>query len=750
MCSPRRFLRIACFLLYPIAAMAQDGSLPKMVRPNPDRRGFPVSPQPNVKASGQAAGAMQSVGAHADSTSEVFLLPNSCVGEAYQLDIEALLREKYRLKIVTTREAILQWSLVDGELPAGLTIRSDGKVAGTPETYREKPYVFSVSVVDRTVGNSAPLLIPLSVIVAPPRLRLARIEGPALVPIDNAASPSRGNENEPQASDVPTTPAPEGSREPNPMPEVRNNNHPPLPTEVTDAPSENRGFLSKIVSVVGFQDGGSGSTMKPKGCDPGSKANRLPSDEELKPLEGDTSTQNTCVEFTNLNTLKYRYEFNTKTTRTEGPDLSTLPFLPKITPTTAAAPAKANTPAPTTNTPGVIARSARMPGTDKNKKEADARNALEAELKLLDRRFNTVSQGLFSVEGDLHNVEELINQRITEVQNAHNKSVLLANAAGSYLGSGDTTTLLTKVGQTKTAVDTALTLDWPAADLTSVMNDLNELTRGLESLRFDMTGNQDISQEAWTEWMAANQDRYSRVRDRIAELKTKVTTISGGVIAFNEAKNVLSGWQLVLDNVDNQKAAAFTRKVFVSCHTDEAETKSNKLTISKTDRTTANATEVTRDVLTVNCYSRVAFTAGFNFSTLDEKEFSVVNSAGTESGTTVKKFGFTNRSSFRPNPLALVNIRFTDQPTINWHASFGAVVDLKGQTGTDVEAVAGVSFSLRRLIFITPFALHFGRVNKLAGGFKEGDVVPESIATPPIEKAWKVGYTGGITFRIAP
>jgi hypothetical protein len=97
-----------------------------------------------------------------------------------------------------------------------------------------------------------------------------------------------------------------------------------------------------------------------------------------------------------------------------------------------------------------------------------------------------------------------------------------------------------------------------------------------------------------------------------------------------------------------------------------------------------------------------------------------------------------------------LNFRFTEYPNFNWHASFGAVVDLKGQTGTDVEPVAGVSFSIRRLIFITPFALHFGRVNKLAGGFKEGDVVPDSIATPPIEKAWKVGYTGGITFRIAP
>jgi hypothetical protein len=282
------------------------------------------------------------------------------------------------------------------------------------------------------------------------------------------------------------------------------------------------------------------------------------------------------------------------------------------------------------------------------------------------------------------------------------------------------------------------------------MTDLNELSKSLEGLRFNNLGEQDISQETWTEWIGANQDRFARVRDRIAELKTKINTDNAGLTAFNETKDKLAGWLLVLENVDNQGAAAFKQEAFVSCQTDEAESKSNQLSITKTDRTVANATAVTRDVLKVSCYSRVAFTAGFNFSTLDEKEFSVVNAAGATSGTTVKQFGFTSRSNFRPNPLALVNFRFTEYPNFNWHASFGAVVDLKGHTGTDVEPVAGVSFSIRRLLFITPFALHFGRVNKLAGGFKEGDVVPDSIATPPIEKAWKVGYTGGITFRIAP
>jgi hypothetical protein len=127
----------------------------------------------------------------AQSANDVFQLPDGQAREAYRVDIEAVLRERYRQKIDTgVNGSILQWSIVDGELPAGMTVRTDGNVVGTPEAAREKPYVFRVAVVDRAVANSSPLLISLGVVIAPPRLRLTRIEGPALVPMDGSASTS--------------------------------------------------------------------------------------------------------------------------------------------------------------------------------------------------------------------------------------------------------------------------------------------------------------------------------------------------------------------------------------------------------------------------------------------------------------------------------------------------------------------------------------------------------------------------------
>lgn len=612
-----------------------------------------------------------------------------------------------------------------------MTIRANGTVIGTQSTYRAQPYQFRVRIVDQSASNPEQLVIPLSIAVAPPGLRLARIDGPALVRYDEATA-SRG-----AASKGPAEPTAEeqlATREPVAIP-VRK-----CSTVFAAAPP--------VANTLAQSGGAGGTSTQPQGCNKRS-ARKMVSDEAHTPLEGDTSTQNTCVQFENLNMLKYRIEFSNKTTRTEGPDISSLPFLPKFTPTSTSAPAQAGTAAPGEGAAPVIALSNRS-----GQPQSNAKVTIKSDFDKLDERFNKVAKDLKDAETYIRtNIEEPINVAVTAIQDAHKKSVRLANSADFYLQSNNVSGLLTEVGDTKALVDPALRETWPTQGITNALNNLGDLALDLESLRLDPlspTRNQDVTSEGWAAWLAANQDRFTRVRDRITELTAKVNTINNGITVFNEAKNVLADWQLIINNVDNQKAAAFQQEAFVSCHTDEGEGKSSKLTMSKTDRTVSNPATVTREVLTVNCYSRVAFTAGFNFSSLDEKEFSVVESAGATPDATVKKFGFTNRSSFRPSPLALLNIRFTDNPVLNWHASFGAVVDLKGQTGTDVEPVAGVSFSIRRLIFITPFAVHFGRVNKLAGGFKEGDVVPEGIATPPIEKAWKVGYTGGVTFRIAP
>ena len=156
--------------------------------------------------------------ARANTTTEVYVLPESRAGQSYQSDIEAVLRDKYSLQVETSKsDSILQWFLLDGELPPGLTLRTNGSVVGTPSTYRPQPYQFRVRVIDQSVNNGEQLVIPLSIAVAAPGLRLSRITGPTLVRSDDAAlsrSKAPKQSGGPRADGQVATPESVGTSEP--------------------------------------------------------------------------------------------------------------------------------------------------------------------------------------------------------------------------------------------------------------------------------------------------------------------------------------------------------------------------------------------------------------------------------------------------------------------------------------------------------------------------------------------------------
>lgn len=128
--------------------------------------------------------------ANADTPPLTLALPEARASEVYSADIEAVLRMKYRLKIETAaRTSILQWTFVDGELPPGLMVRSNGTVAGTPRASRNEAYRFRVQVVDIADNNPEPLFLDVSVLIASPRLRLTKISAPTLAPVDEEVAP---------------------------------------------------------------------------------------------------------------------------------------------------------------------------------------------------------------------------------------------------------------------------------------------------------------------------------------------------------------------------------------------------------------------------------------------------------------------------------------------------------------------------------------------------------------------------------
>ena len=128
--------------------------------------------------------ALGSVWAHGQEQG-AFALPDARAGEAYQANIESVLRETYRLKIdTTTSMPIIQWSLAEGNLTPGLTLRTDSLISGIPKASGVGTSSFKLKVVDRSAADSD-LVLSFTLSVNPGRLRLSSVGGPRLVSLDS-------------------------------------------------------------------------------------------------------------------------------------------------------------------------------------------------------------------------------------------------------------------------------------------------------------------------------------------------------------------------------------------------------------------------------------------------------------------------------------------------------------------------------------------------------------------------------------
>src|SRR5258708_36484752 len=88
----------------------------------------------------------------AQTIPEMFSLPDGAVGQQYNANIEAVLRDKYHLKLETdARTSVFRSAVLTGELPAGLFLRANGTIIGTPRAARDGLYQFQRKAVDIAV-----------------------------------------------------------------------------------------------------------------------------------------------------------------------------------------------------------------------------------------------------------------------------------------------------------------------------------------------------------------------------------------------------------------------------------------------------------------------------------------------------------------------------------------------------------------------------------------------------------------------
>lgn len=141
---------------------------------------------------------------------QTFELPEARAGEHYRVQIEQVLRDAYRLKLETgSQDAVIQWAVEKGDLPPGLSVRTDGFILGKPDASGDQAFAFRLRAHDTAAKNDA-LVLEFVINLKGGGLRLVKFEGPTLRPVDASGkrleATGRGHErNAPRdgvASDV--------------------------------------------------------------------------------------------------------------------------------------------------------------------------------------------------------------------------------------------------------------------------------------------------------------------------------------------------------------------------------------------------------------------------------------------------------------------------------------------------------------------------------------------------------------------
>jgi hypothetical protein len=153
---------------------------------------------------------------------------------------------------------------------------------------------------------------------------------------------------------------------------------------------------------------------------------------------------------------------------------------------------------------------------------------------------------------------------------------------------------------------------------------------------------------------------------------------------------------------------------------------------------------------------RVVLSGGFGFSTINER--TIIRQQSLVPGPTGalilgNRFGFENRSQFRPSGLLLLSGLITRFPLFSRRkdATFALSAGLvfsDRNSGLATEFVAGPSLGLANNKMFLTLGFHAARVEELGGGFKIGDPVPTDLTDPlPLQKNWLNGLIIALTFK---
>ena len=132
--------------------------------------------------------------------------------------------------------------------------------------------------------------------------------------------------------------------------------------------------------------------------------------------------------------------------------------------------------------------------------------------------------------------------------------------------------------------------------------------------------------------------------------------------------------------------------------------------------------------VTVTCASPFVISGGIGISTIEQKQFAIIQGSDGKGGTQ-NIFGTTSDNKISPIALAMIHGRVWDSPghRVSVLASLGIAGNLSSATATSpIQFLPGLSIGFWRTVYVTGGPI-IGNHPTLIGGFKEGDPVPSSV-----------------------
>lgn len=435
-----------------------------------------------------------------------------------------------------------------------------------------------------------------------------------------------------------------------------------------------------------------------------------------------------CLMLDNVNRLRYDIALGSDVEITAGPSLAGFAFIPAFPEETGT---EETAPAPPPPPPPLAPQAAA--DAEDTVTEADL---VEQEIAAHEKTLGTIATDIDDLIKEAEAASDLLGVRQALVLELVARSdQVLASQGGAALFQE---VILQREGLGKDLANAR----WPKA--TSI-----EDVRGrLEGLK-GKVGDIHVRRPGFSEWVnrsAANLLRYERLKRSTEGLSKALASIepeSDNFKQFNTTYNNLFQWSTKIAGIASPDS--FTEELCVPCGHPFLKNKEVQVKLIKVDRTAEDAAEAetTEVIATVDCPTALTFSGGMGVSGLEEREFALI----PQTDGSGLQIAYKDQGSQQVNPVILFNTRLSDHQQYNWHVTAGTVLDVDNpDSGVAIGYILGGSFSFRDNFYLTA-GLQFGRVHKLADGFKLGDV-PDGVAEPPLERKWDQDWVLAATFKI--